>query len=274
MGPEGLIPTTEQFGTALADIVRCASCGHMQLEPMPASETLDSAYEVAASGDYVAEQGGQRATARNVLGAIERYHRPGQLLDLGCWVGYLIDEARQCGWQVTGVEPSDFAVAYARDELHLPVLHASISTVSLPTSAYDAVVLGDVIEHLPLPSDTLDRIAGLLADEGVLAMMLPDAGSRLARIMGKRWWSVIPTHVQFFTRGSMRTLLERRGWTVLYIGTQPKIFTVRYYLGRIGGYAPRLSKALIKLAELLRLADRVWGPDFRDRMLVIARRPV
>ena len=40
IGPDGLVPTTDRFGTALADIVRCGVCGHMQLEPMPDEATL------------------------------------------------------------------------------------------------------------------------------------------------------------------------------------------------------------------------------------------
>ena len=28
-GPEGLVPTTDRFGSALADIVRCRACGHI-----------------------------------------------------------------------------------------------------------------------------------------------------------------------------------------------------------------------------------------------------
>lgn len=35
MGDQGLIPTTDRFGTALSDIVRCRACGHMQLEHFP-----------------------------------------------------------------------------------------------------------------------------------------------------------------------------------------------------------------------------------------------
>ena len=272
-GEQGLIPTTDSFGTALADIVRCKTCGHMQTSPMPADAVLESAYEDAASEDYVSEAPGQRETARRVLDVIERQGAGRRLLDLGCWVGFLLDEAGERGWSAKGVEPSRFASEFARDELGLDVITDDLFTAPLGAGAFDAVVLGDVIEHLPRPAEALERIATLLAAEGVIAMMLPDAGSRLARLMGKRWWSVIPTHVQFFTRKSMRTLLEREGWTVLYIGTQPKIFTVRYYLGRIGGYAPPVANALIKLAELVHIADKLWGPDFRDRMLVVARRP-
>ena len=66
-GGQGLIPTTDSFGTALADIVRCAVCGHMQLAAMPSEESLAEAYGEAESADYVAEEEGQRATARAVL---------------------------------------------------------------------------------------------------------------------------------------------------------------------------------------------------------------
>ena len=72
-GPDGLIPTTDKFGTALADIVRCPRCGHRQTDPMPAAAVLESAYADAASEDYVAEEAGQRATARHALREIERH---------------------------------------------------------------------------------------------------------------------------------------------------------------------------------------------------------
>ena len=270
-GGAGLIPTTDRFGTALSDIVRCGDCGHMQLARFPAQAELAEAYADAESEDYVEEELGQRATARQALAAIERHAGPGAILDLGCWVGFLLAEAETRGWAATGIEPSEFASGFARDRLGLEVLTEDLFEASLPEHAFDAVVLGDVIEHLPDPGAALDRIAALLAPGGVLRMALPDAGSRLARMMGRRWWSVIPTHVQYFTRESITMLLERHGYEVLEIGTAPKAFTVRYYLERIGGYSRALSRALVRAAEAVRMADRIWAPDFRDRMAVIAR---
>jgi hypothetical protein len=104
-------------------------------------------------------------------------------------------------------------------------------------------------------------------------MALPDAGSRVARTMGARWWSVIPTHVQYFTRNSMETLLRRSGWEPLWVGTAPKAFTVGYYLSRIGGYSQAVGDALVRGAGAIGAAERLWTPDFRDRMGVIARAP-
>lgn len=270
-GPDGLIPTTDRFGTALSDVVRCADCGHMQLERMPGEAKLSEAYGEAESLEYVEEEAGQRATARAVLDAIESQATRGRLLDLGCWVGFMLAEASERGWSAVGVEPSEFASAFARDRLGLDVRTGDLFAAELPESGFDAVFLGDVIEHLPDPGAALDRVAALLADGGVLAMALPDAGSRLARRMGPRWWSVIPTHVQYFTRNSMRVLLDRHGYETVEMRTSPKRFTVRYYLERIGGYRPGISGALVRGAEAVGLADRLWAPDFRDRMLVVAR---
>jgi SAM-dependent methyltransferase len=275
IGEQGLIPTTRDFGTALGDIVRCPACTHMQLDRFPTDAELDAAYAEAASEDYVEEEAGQRHSFAGVLERIERYAPArGALLDVGCWVGFLLAAARERGWNETiGIEPSAFASAYARDRLGLDVRTEELLTADLPGGHFDALVMGDVLEHLTRANAALGRAAELLAPGGVLALELPDAGSRVARLLGPRWWSVVPTHVHYFTRHSAETILRRHGYEPLYLATDPKSFTVRYYLDKGGGYLPGVSRALVGAAERIGVAERMWTPDFRDRMLIIARRP-
>ncbi|MFZ0043149.1 MAG: class I SAM-dependent methyltransferase [Solirubrobacteraceae bacterium] len=239
---------------------------------MPDQAVLAEAYEEAESDEYVEEEAGQRATARGMLERIER-HVPerGAILDLGCWVGFLLAEARQRGWQVTGVEPSQFASDFARQRLGLSVVTSDLFSASLDPGSFDAVTMNDVIEHLIDPGEALDHVHGLLRGGGILSLALPDAGSAVARTLGKRWWSVLPTHVQYFTRNSMVILLQSHGFQVLEVSTAPKAFTVRYYLNRISGYSGGLGRALVAAATSAGVADRMWTPDFRDRMAVIAR---
>jgi len=251
--------------------VRCGNCGHMQLEQMPADEGLTAAYEGAESGDYVEEEAGQRATAASILDRIEEYTSRGAVADLGCWVGFFLSEAHRRGWQTLGVEPSEFASRYAREELGLNVVKGNLLEVELSQNQFQAIFMGDVIEHLPAADRAVSRATELLVSGGVLALALPDAGSRIARTLGARWWSIIPTHVHYFTRDSVSTLLCRRGFEILEIRTSPKAFTIGYYLARICGYHEGLGEALVRTARRLGLAERLWAPDFRDRMLVIAR---
>src|SRR5438876_4656873 len=85
---DSLIPTTDRFGTAFSDLVRCPACGHIQLERLPSEAELADAYSEAESEDYVEEEAGQRATARIALERLERHVARGALLDLSCWVGF------------------------------------------------------------------------------------------------------------------------------------------------------------------------------------------
>jgi SAM-dependent methyltransferase len=235
---------------------------------MPTAADLATGYAAAASEDYEPEEEGQRATSRQALAVLGP---PGRLLDLGCWVGFLASEAMRSGWEVTGVEPSHWAAERARSR-GIEVVEAPLLEAPLPEEGFDAVTLGDVIEHFPDPGAALDRVASLLAPGGLVWIATPDAGSRVARLLGPRWWSVIPTHVHLFTRRSLVRLLERHGFEVLSMGTSPKTFTVAYYLDRLGGYSPLVARTVVALAGALGLANRMWTPDFRDRMYVVARR--
>ena len=257
--PGDFAPTTDQFGVALGDFERCGECGHLQLVSMPDVARL---YEEAESEAYETEEEGQRATARATLERIERFGR-GRLLDYGCWVGFLASEARRRGWLVTGVEPSRWAAERARSR--------GVEVVEEPVGPFDAIAMGDVIEHLPDPGAALDGMASLLVPGGVLWIATPDAGSRVARLLGRRWWSVIPTHVHLFTRRSLTRLLERHGFELLAVRTSPKTFSVAYYLDRASGYSPALGGALVGIARLAGVAERQWTPDFRDRFEVVAR---
>ena len=269
-----LVATTTAYGSAPADIVRCAGCGHMQVAEFPLGQTLDEAYGEVSEGAYLDEEAGQRATAARALDRIERHtRRGGAICDLGCWVGFLLSEAALRGWSATGVEPSSFAADFARRHFGLGVHTGTLATVDLPQAAFDCVVMGDVIEHLPDPGAALEGVARLLRPGGVLYLALPDAGSAVARRLGARWWSVLPTHVQYFTRASLARLLRDRGFTVEWMGTAPKAFTVRYYLERLEGYSPPVAAGAVAVAERAGVADRLVWPDFRDRMAVVAHGP-
>ena len=269
---ESLVANTTAFGTAPADLVRCNACGHRQVAEFPAEVELEEAYAEVDEAAYLDEEEGQRATAGRALAQLERHVSRGKLCDLGCWVGFLLAEAEERGWEAQGVEPADFAASFARDRLGLSVQTATLESADLERGNFDAVVMADVVEHLPDAGAALDRVRELLRPEGVLFLALPDAGGAVARWLGARWWSVIPTHVHYFTRASLTVLLSRHGFRVEWVDTAPKAFTVRYYLERLAGYSKGLADVTTAVAERLGVADRLVWPDFRDRMAVVARR--
>ena len=196
----------------------------------------------------------------------------GALLDVGCWVGFLLAEARERGWrECVGIEPSAFASEYARRRLGLDVRTEDLFAAELALEHWDVVVMGDVLEHLTRANAALDRVAELLRPGGLLVLELPDAGSRVARMLGPRWWSVIPTHVHYFTRRQRRDDGRAPRLRAAVRGHRPEVVHGPLLPRQGRRLPPGVSRALIGGAERIGVAERMWTPDFRDRMLLIAR---
>ena len=268
---EAFRPSSERFGRTAGTLVRCLSCGHGSLDRMPDADAVSGAYAEAADPVSVREEPGQVETARRALARIEKVVPPGLVCDLGCWTGSFLVAARERGWDPTGVEPSRWASERARAR-GLHVRTTELDDPAVAVGSCRLVVMCDVLEHLVEPGHALDVARELLEERGILYLTLPDAGSALARAMGRRWWSVLPMHVQYFTRGSLTRLLQRHGFRVVSITTHAKVFTTRYYGERLGGYSPLVERLTLAALERAGWADRPVGPDFHDRMAVLATR--
>jgi SAM-dependent methyltransferase len=258
--------TEDLFGRA-GTIVRCTGCTLVrQFDPPTAP------YEEAEEdAEYVAEEAGIRATFRAVLDRVERVRDRGTLLDVGCGPGLLLDEARARGWTTIGVEPSAWASGEARKR-GLDVRSEDLGAVDIAAGSVDAIVTADVIEHVHDPLAFLRRISELLTDEGVVFIATPDVGSVIARVLRRWWWSIIPNHLWFFSRTTLRRALESAGFEVIEISTHPKTFSVAYYAGRFGGYSDVLAGLARRAARIFGPADKLVTPDFRDRIAAIARK--
>lgn len=140
-----------------------------------------------------------------------------RILDVGCAYGYLgkyLKTLRPC--HLTGVELNSHMAASAAQDydevISRPVEQAVFSR------DFDAIVCGDVIEHLRNPEEVLKRLRDSLASGGVLIGSVPNAGhwSIVMDLAGGRF-EMIPagmlcvTHIRFFTEEEIRNLLAKVG---------------------------------------------------------------
>lgn len=270
-------PASDDFGATAGTVVRCLECGHGSLLGRLDESAVATAYELAEDPVSLREERGQVATADRDLAAVEaalgvrgQGGGRGRLLDVGCWTGSLLVAASARGWDAVGIEPSAWAAGRAR-ERGLEVHERQLGDDGLETGGFCVVVACDVLEHLLDPHKAVIRLSELIEPGGALFVTVPDAGSRLARALGRRWWAVLPMHVQYFTRRSMLRLLEDHGFDVRSVTTHAKLFSRRYYLERLASFAPPAGPILERVAARM-TAERLVGPDLRDRMAVVAVR--
>jgi SAM-dependent methyltransferase len=161
---------------------------------------------------YVTEAENWRRTFRDRLGDLPKTR--GTLLDVGAATGFFVEQAAAVGWDAIGVEPSEWAAAYARDELRVDVRTGTLESMQFPDATFDVVTMWEVIEHLPDPRTTLAEVRRIIRPGGRLVLSTPDAGSPAARLSGKRWlgWRKVPEHVYFFDRANLDRLLRQSGF--------------------------------------------------------------
>ncbi len=148
-------------------------------------------------------------------------------LDVGCSRGETARLLREAGvTRVVGIEP-DAGDAADAAKLCDRVLTVPLEDVREEFSGqFDAVLFGDVLEHLPDPSAALLRVRPWLSAEGAVIASVPNVGhwSVVADLIAGRFdyvpYSLLSgTHIRFFTRSTLRDLFEASGFTIHEIDT-------------------------------------------------------
>lgn len=247
-------------------LVRCTTCGLGMLPPQWADAVR---YEEAAD-PYYTEQARERiANADRLLRLVPG---GGRLLDVGCACGFLLVAARERGFEAEGVEMSQWASEYARREYGLPVHTGRLDELALRAESYDVVVLADVIEHLTDPRRTLREIHRVTRRGGRLLLLTPDAGSLVARLAGPRWWGLLDDHYVYFSRSTLRRLLESEGYAVEHLGALGREFPLAHWIFKLAAYSPTWQQRVADIARRLRL-DRVrLSVNLGDQMACVAQK--
>ena len=101
----------------------------------------------------------------------------GRVLDLGCAFGFATRLLRRRGYEAVGVDSSPQYIARARrTDSRTTYLVADATHVPLPDASFDAVLLLDVLEHLPDERGALAEAARLLVPGGTLVLSVPYRG--------------------------------------------------------------------------------------------------
>jgi 2-polyprenyl-3-methyl-5-hydroxy-6-metoxy-1,4-benzoquinol methylase len=255
-------------------LMRCPECGQRVSQTTEAQYVRSLGRFNTAEGTLPAadskarrDQLGER-WLRRILALLDKPPRDVRLLDVGSSSGALLMTARALGIAAEGVEPSAEAAETAR-RAGLKVFTGFLEAAGFPDSAFDAVILMEVIEHLREPRPMLAQCRRVLKPGGILLITTPNVASWTASTMGARWdgFSLMAMggHVSFFSPGSIRTISERTGFEAVRIDTRNVRFFER-------GQCPAAIYTMAKIgSELLNWPAQLCGKG--HDMLAYLRRP-
>jgi len=146
---------------------------------------------------------------------------PGKkIIDIGCGYGNFMKFCQKRGFQTFGLDPSDDAVDYAKQN-GLKAEKTDIENFKgLVKEKYHTAVMLNVFEHLRKPYKILEDIRdNILVKRGLLIIRAPNEFNKLQLIANekynlKKWWVAIPQHINYFTIEHLEGLIKRHGFEV------------------------------------------------------------
>ena len=209
-----------------------------------------------------------------ILDEIARFGASGgALLDVGCFSGMFLRNARKRGFEITGIEPNEDALMHVRNLLGCEVVHGSLASAHFSPNRFSAVSFLDVIEHVEDPVADLKTALRIMRPGGVLVLATPNVQGLPQRvvktkrsIMRQPWCPIddVPWHLWGFTRESLALCVEKAGFIVKKISwLEPSLFSTNLGAG----------SSAVKRAIWMAVAEASKRLRMSDRMVLFAHKP-
>ena len=254
-------------------LVACAHCGLQYVSPRLRADSVLKGYAAGSDEQFVSQAKGRELTFTQCLEVIERVWDgpPGRLLDIGTGGGSFPYMASKRGWKAEGCEPNHWLCEWARENYGLHIRQGTVFDQHYPAKSFEVVTLWDVLEHTPDPKTEVRETHRLLKEDGLLVINYPDIGSWMARLMGRSWVFLLDVHLFYFTRMTIRKLLEDAGFDVVRIRPHFQRLALGYVLQRATPYIGAPARAAERMCRWLGIANR-QVPYWMGQTLVVARK--
>ena len=191
---------------------------------------------------------------------------PSKILDLGCSSGLLAERLQSIGHHVTGVDVTEIPGVEER----VSAFYKTDLNDGIPPEAgkgFDIVLAADVLEHLDDPASLMDQVKSVLSPDGTAIFCVPNIAhwyprtrSTLGMFDYDQRGILDSTHLRFFTRRSIKKMIERQGYTIR------RIEPVGLPLDALG--LEGTSSHLLQLADHLLLG--LWPTMFGYQFIIEA----
>jgi len=189
----------------------CDNCGHILLDmPEEINFKYQSNYRVhmQTSGDIVNNELSDKYYSNREWILNGRTARVDSFIkgktsvfDIGCGGGYMLKYYKERGCKVSGIEIDDLCIN-ACQKLGIECIQGNFLKTEI-TEKYDVVMAWHTLEHALDINDFFHRAVNITNKDGLIIIEIPIDRGLI------REWQDYDGHVHFFTRGSLKRLIDK-----------------------------------------------------------------
>ena len=145
------------------NIFKCPNCSVQFMHPQTSEEELNQIYSNENYPTCSFDKGFEneiikmkRKTFNNILNKVISYCKGGNILDIGCSSGILLEEAKLLGFNPYGIEISEYASSIAKKRIgEDKIYNGSLENAPFKKNYFNLITMIDIIEHVRNPIDAL-----------------------------------------------------------------------------------------------------------------------
>lgn len=214
----------DRRGRPLETVV-CRHCGLIRHARIPSDDELQAFYSDQYRQQYHGEPTPSDRRVMRAWGSAERiYGRlrdrvagDDRVLEIGAGIGCTVRRFADAGCEAWGLEPHRGFCDYGRRELNATLENLTLDHLP-PTPRQRLVLLIHVIEHFNHPLRSLQRIHGLLEEDGLLYVECPNLSAPFARKSRMFHYA----HVYTFSPITLTSLAARAGFQLTRVFASPR----------------------------------------------------
>lgn len=200
-----------------------ATCGAGYADGIPGQRAFDQYYREMSKYEYHQRDGaespfdGRRMAIIAGLVAAHVPRRDARILDVGCATGRLLSDLRAEGFpNVEGLDPSPACAEAARRLYGIRVRTCTLAELGAGDERFDVAILVGVLEHLRDLDESFTHLRAILPVGGLLYVEVPDAEA-FADWPNAPYQDFSTEHINFFAPGSLDNLMQRQGFTRVFV---------------------------------------------------------
>ncbi|MBM77813.1 MAG: hypothetical protein CL846_04970 [Crocinitomicaceae bacterium] len=200
-----------------AHLTKCKKCNFVFSKKIPSQQELIDHYDGYGRNDYLSPITIKRYN--ELLDEFEKFRKNGKIIDVGCGIGYFLEEAKKRGWEVYGTEYTDEAIKICKRK-GITMQQGKLNPNNYNLEEFDIITSFEVLEHINNPIEELSNFYKILRKGGLVYLTTPNFNS-ISRYYLKSNYNVItyPEHLSYYTPKTIKYLFKKLNFKTLKIET-------------------------------------------------------
>jgi len=277
--PKGLaFPFQTVFNNITFKYYKCKTCRSVYVDPIPDDNTLAVMYSKSDYHDHFYKTNNNSNYTDSVT-LLKKYLTQGSyVLDYGCGTGGFLKALGDSGYLPFGVDIDNDAALSAANNASCEAIsvHSFMKLIDKP--CFDAIHMGDVLEHLPYPAATISEMLGYLKHGGLLYVEGPlevnpsmvyyvsrAIGITKKKIINKYISNFPPTHLYFIDAKQQLQFINRIGKTLEQLYS--KVYETGWPYANNGKIKSCVARLAIKMGE-----KKILGSIYGNRFVAVYKK--